>query len=403
MTRQGIRYSPPAVEVPPEVDWLLSWALAKHASDLVDANRVEAGRLDRIVGATGLLGRIRSRWPRELLASELSQGLFDKVGRAIHSIAANEVIQEEAALRIAEIASEQGISAVFLKGMALRLGGYAAAGTRQAGDIDVLVPHESAEPLSEALRQKGCRELDLRQPDYHLLPLVHPLGVVIEIHHFIEGVSLGSTRGVTAEEILAGENYRELEGWPAGNLVPDANLLTAHLLVHALGQHGFSPGSYPLLQLLADLQDLDFSGAPGDRFVDEGFEWIQKDMTQAEVAGTRNLLQRLESGEGASIISSGIDSPALILRHLLAGALDAEYRQSLKLASLSRSSSAAWSPRRVLRGLRSSIALSRGQIDQIYGKPETELGYLGWRLWRPFDLVGRMLKTFWAQWKMRSR
>jgi hypothetical protein len=36
------------------------------------------------------------------------------------------------------------------------------------------------------------------------------------------------------------------------------------------------------------------------------------------------------------------------------------------------------------------VFLTRAQVDMIYGRPRTELGYLGRRLARPLDLAWRL-------------
>ena len=234
-------------------------------------------------------------------------------------------------------------------------------------------------------------------------PLAHPLGAAIEIHVDLRGVRLEQDRAATAEGCLDSGRCRAVEDWPEGSYIPDSTLLIAHLLVHGLAQHGFSPELYPLLQLLADLQDLDFAADRGDRLLKEGYAWIQHDVTREEVAGTRELLRLLESGERASDIVTGDTAPAVILRHMLAGSMDAEYQQSLKVAAVLRHSSERQGLKGFLQKLSSAVVLTRGQIDVIYGKPKTELGYLGRRLWRPFDLVGRTNRTLAARRRVRSR
>jgi len=158
-----------------------------------------------------------------------------------------------------------------------------------------------------------------------------------------------------------------------------------------------------MLQLLADLQDLGFTGDQGDRFLTEGYGWIQDEITREEAVGTRELLRLLEKDEKASEIVTRGTAPALILGHMLAGAMDAEYRQSLKLAAVTRPSGDGRGMAGLLRNLGRAVVLTRGQIDEIYGRPKTELGYLARRLWRPFDLVGRTARTLQVRRKLRSR
>ena len=401
--RQGLRFSPPSIEVPTEVDWLLLRALGREFTAWDETKSLDPKGLSELVGAVGLLGRVRARWPRENLGPELGAGLLEQADRAIHRIAANELLQERGSSQIAVMASEEGEPSIFLKGLALRLGGHSIAGARHASDIDVLVPRDAAGALHSALVEQGSVEHEIQPQDHHLPPLEHPQGAIVEIHVDLRGVNLEGERAATAEECLSSGRCRVLEGWPEGTHIPEWSLLIAHLLVHGLGQHGFSPGAYPLLQLLADLQDLDFSGDQGDLFLAEGYGWIKTEVTREEVVGTRDLLRRLEEGDQASDIVAGETAPAVILRHMLAGSLNTEYRQSLKLAAVTRTSIARQGLMGLLRNLGSAVVLTRGQIDVIYGKPKTEFGYLGRRLWRPFDLMGRTIKTLQAQRKLRLR
>ncbi len=401
--RQGLRFSPPSIDVPAEVDWLLLRALGREFTAWDETGTLDPKGLSELAGAVGLLGRVRARWPREKLVPELGAGLLEEADRAIHRIAANELLQERVSSQIAGMASEEGEPSIFLKGLALRLGGHSIAGARQASDIDVLVPRDAAESLSRTLIQEGSTKLEIQPQEHHLPPLDHPLGAVVEIHVDLRGVNLEGRGAATAEECISSGQCRALEGWPEGTYIPDSSLLMAHLLVHGLGQHGFSPGAYPLIQLLADLQDLGFTGEQGERFMEEGLLWIQNEVSQEEVAGTRDLLRQLEEGERASEIVVRDVAAALILKHMLAGSMDAEYRQSLKLSAVTRPSIARPGLTGLLRNMSSAIFLTRGQIDVIYGQPQTEVGYLARRLWRPFDLVGRTLKTLQAKKKLRFR
>ncbi len=72
----------------------------------------------------------------------------------------------------------------------------------------------------------------------------------------------------------------------------------AHLLVHGLGQHGFSPGAYPLIQLLADLQDLGFTGEQGERFMEGRVSSGSRMKSLKEEIGRdqEDVLRQLEEG-----------------------------------------------------------------------------------------------------------
>jgi hypothetical protein len=121
------------------------------------------------------------------------------------------------------------------------------------------------------------------------------------------------------------------------------------------------------------------------------------------VAAVEDLLERLEPGELPSGIVEGSRDSSVLLRHMIAGQLSEDYRQSLKLGRQFESSSGGDFFRQAVRSTSRALWLTDGQIDMIYGAPESRLGYLGWRLWRPFDLVGRSVKSAWAWMKVRRR
>ena len=80
----------------------------------------------------------------------------------------------------------------------------------------------------------------------------------------------------------------------------------------------------------------------------------------------------------------------MLLRHILAGRLDAEYEASLRLGFFRPQPSDRLPVVRFVRSVLGAVFLTRGQIDAIYGPPRRPLGYLGRRLARPFDLLRRL-------------
>ncbi|MEN8164875.1 MAG: hypothetical protein ABFS37_12155, partial [Acidobacteriota bacterium] len=57
----------------------------------------------------------------------------------------------------------------------------------------------------------------------------------------------------------------------------------------------------------------------------------------------------------------------------------------------------------LLRTLWGATVLTRGQVHALYGKPKSTWGYWGYRLYRPFDLIGRTLRYGRAAIKGRRR
>ena len=385
------------------MDWLLTRALGPPHARLGSQPITDFGEFGSVIGAARLLNRVGTRIPRQILESDLSASLCAEVEKTTHQLVASELLHEEVARDFAGLAHQQGDPVIFLKGMALRLGGHSVTGSRAASDIDVLLQPEDARAVSDTLELEGWRALDLQPQEQHLAPLVHPLGVVVEIHQMLSGIRIAGHGFATAADCIRAGSCRQLMDWPVGSFVPGVNLLIAYLLVHALRQHGLQPDGYPALQVLGDLQDLGFSGENGERFLSASYKWVDGELSREEVLAVRDILLALEKGEKASTLLLEDSRAALLLRHILAGAMDEDYRQSLKLTKLLNPVSQSGLFVGVSRGLGRALWLTRGQIDVIYGPPKTEVGYLARRLWRPFDLIARTVRTMLAWIRVRFR
>jgi hypothetical protein len=171
--------------------------------------------------------------------------------------------------------------------------------------------------------------------------------------------------------------------------VPSDSILLAHLLVHGLAQHGLKPQSYPMTRLIADARDLCGDRDRWDELLPQAMEWIDSDVSLAEAEAVRDLVLRLGGGEDPVVITDGEDPPARLLRHIIAGVLDLRYRDGLRLRGLANPVGARSRPRTLVRNIFRTVWLTRPQVELLYGTPRTSLGYWGWRLWRPFDLVLR--------------
>ncbi len=219
--------------------------------------------------------------------------------------------------------------------------------------------------------------------------LTHPTGLGIEVHRLIPGVRLDGGSSATAEQVIERGLCRKLEALPGESYAPEQQVLAAHVLVHGIAQHGLSPDNYPWSRFLADVQDLQLGAAGGSEILDAVMPWIERDARTEEVGAVLELVDRLGSGEDPLELAAGEDRPATLLRHLVAGAFDDDYVQSMRLARRTQhlSDQPRWR-RLAVDGWR-TVWLTRPQVDKLYGAPKSELGYWGWRLWRPFDLVGR--------------
>jgi hypothetical protein len=210
----------------------------------------------------------------------------------------------------------------------------------------------------------------------------------VEVHRLVLGVRPGGGPSAGWEE-LEREGLlvplHDLPGLPdlSGRCsAPVAEVQAAHVLVHGLGQHGFSPSSYSLLKMVADLMDLGV-GALTPR----ALSWVARDISPEEAEAVRRLCARLAAGEDAA----GWEGPEeVLLRHILAGRLDPDYEGALRLGLFRPQPSDRGPIARLAHAVWSAVALSDAQIDAIYGPPSHRLGYLGRRLARPFDLLLRL-------------
>jgi hypothetical protein len=141
------------------------------------------------------------------------------------------------------------------------------------------------------------------------------------------------------------------------------------------------------------LQDLGFGQPAGKALAPESVAWIAGDVSGEEVSAVIELLRRLSAGERSAGILGDASGSATLLRHWLAGCLDADYAKSLKLGRRLEGSRGRNPLLEIVRTAWRAVWLSNHQVEILYGRPGTAMGYLGWRLWRPFELVGRTLSS----------
>jgi hypothetical protein len=390
MAGRAIRFRPPRLEVPPEVRWMLLRAFGPPgapfptafdpAAALVAARRFEVS------------ARIASRQGRERLAGELDGGAAAGFQRDHAAAAALGLRFLALAGEIAEAAAPLGLPLVLLKFAALEKAGHAALGARSACDLDVLAPEERAGDLQRALLALGWRLSGTPASEHQLPPLEHPQGGVVEVHRVVLGVRLdafGRGASATLESLERQGLLRPFPDLPGRCAAPVPAVLAAHALVHGLGQHGWWPASYSLLKMIADLIDL--GAHTGDELAARAAALVQRDVTAAEAAAARDLCAALAAGDDL-LAAPGDPSAgaAVLLRHILAGRLDAGYAAALRLGFFRTQPSDRPPAVRFARSVVGAVFLTRGQIDAIYGPPRRPLGYLGRRLARPFDLLRRL-------------
>jgi hypothetical protein len=146
--------------------------------------------------------------------------------------------------------------------------------------------------------------------------------------------------------------------------------------------------------MVADLIDIN---ALGKALTDRAAAWVEKDVPAAEAEAVRRLCACLVAGEDPPKDSD----EETLLRHMLAGRLDPDYEKSLRLGLFQSQPTDRSRPVQLARTILGAVFLTDAQIDALYGRPRTRLGYLGRRLARPFDLLlrlGRYVFHWGLQW-----
>jgi hypothetical protein len=344
--------------------------------------------------------RVAARQGRARLAAELGAETAAGFQRDLTSAAAQGLRLEALLHEIAAVAAAREIPLVLLKFAALSAAGIVAPGARTACDLDVLVPPRRAGELQEALLARGFRSSGLPASEHQLPALVHPAGGVVEVHRLMLGVRPDEGGSATVAALERAGLLAPASGL-AGCFLPAREAQMAHVLVHGVGQHGFWPASYPLLRMLADLVDLGFHDEAAAPVAGRAAAFVARDVATEEVEAVKDLCRALVDGrdvipspspvgEGPGERAWDQTSAAVLLRHILAGRLDADYAASLRLSLFREQPSDRPPAVRMLRTALAAVFLSRAQIDAIYGRPRHSLGYLGRRLARPFDLLWRL-------------
>jgi hypothetical protein len=359
--------------------------------------------VERLGLELALLGRVATRTPPQILEEELGAESAERVRRAAVESLAVCLRHEEVSRRMVAQAEEVAAPVIFLKGMALHISGLSEPGSRTSVDIDVLVPTGSLRRLNQRLLETGCQPTGLPDVGHHLPQLRHPLGSLIELHRYLSGVRFGEGQAATGEACLELGLCRAAPGLPEGSFVPTEELLQAHLLAHALGQHGLAPESYALLATLADLQDLSVAEGGAEGPAAEVLEWLSGFVPVREVAAVFDLLDRLAAGDLASRVALETSDAGLLLGHMLAGLSNPEYQDALKLTRVFDLGAGAARRLSVAGRLMRALWPTRQQLDLIYGRPPRRLGYVRLRLWRPFDLIRRTCRSAIAAARLERR
>jgi hypothetical protein len=393
MARRDVRFRPPALAMGPEVRWMLRRAFgpAGAAVPVGAGGPVEPQAVLDLCRRFEVSGRVAARQGRARLAAELGAAAAGQLARDQAIAVAGGLRIVALAERVTAVAARLGLTPVLLKFAALELGGALAPGSREACDLDVLVPSGRAAELQRALTGAGFRASPLPPYEHQLAALESPEGVV-EVHRLLLGVRVAGRRSATADDLAREGLLRPLPALAGRAAAPVPAVAAAHALVHGIAQHGWTPHAHSLLKMVADLLDLGFAGPGGAELARQVAAWTARELAAGEVEAARRLCVALAAGDGLEGWEESRAPEAVLLRHALAGRLDPGYERALRLALFRRRPTDAPEPVRLARAVAAAVWLSRAQVDAIYGPPRRRLGYLARRLGRPFDLLARLLR-----------
>ncbi|MEE2777176.1 MAG: nucleotidyltransferase family protein [Acidobacteriota bacterium] len=334
-----------------------------------------------------LAPRVAARAGRAKLEGELGPEGSVKLFAARRTAAFQAIRVLACAERVAEIAQGSGIPLVFLKYMALRLTSSVAEGCRPVGDVDVLVPREQAERVQTLLEKFGFQSAGMPATKQHLPLLIHADLGAVEVHTTVPGVRVVANRSARYADLLGRGLLDAVDDLPGDCFTPHADVMLAHALSHGIAQHGHSPHAYPMMLMVADLVDLGFASLEPGR-LENVTSMLARTLSTEEIGAARSLTQALVEG----VVPPDDSDAGALLNHMLAGRLDANYAQSLKVVGIWGHASDRPAVSALLHGARQALFPTRAQIAVIYGEPSSELGYLARRVLRPFDLLVRLTR-----------
>lgn len=237
---------------------------------------------------------------------------------------------------LAELAAAAALPIVLLKFAALHAGGYLVEGSRGAADVDVLLREGDAQRAAALLAERGFSAVPTTATDHHHLPPLRDReGGVVELHVSLPGIRQPGTRRFARFDTLerAGLLVPAPDRGP-GCYLPRADILVAHAVVHGLAQHR-GADVYPISRALADVMDV----LPAGRRTREAaaWDWIAADVSPSQLEAVLGLCDALERGDMEPLAAPSDTRPeAALLHHVLASAIDPDYRRARALGSVLR-------------------------------------------------------------------
>ena len=378
---------PPPIALTRELRWVLLRAFGPPESGF--PGPVDAVRAARLATDLGVVERIGARVRSHLLVAELGREVACQLAAARLQVLAGVERLCDLLPELASAGEASAIPIVLLKFAALYAGGHLAQGSRAAGDLDVLVREGDAERATAVLIGLGFGVAETTMADHHLPPLQDGRGRVVELHTRVPGLRRpGNPRFASFEALEAAGALEPARGLGRGCHVLRRDAMVAHLVAHGLAHHG-GADEYPVTRMLADVIDLLPDGCR--RTGSGAREWIADDVTPTDLEAVLGLCDALRKGDLEGIVNGGEASrEGALLRHVVAGGLDPEYRSALRVSHLLRPLTDEPRWRKFLKMVRYTAFPSDAQLAARLGLPSARLIDRRLRMEHAGDLARRL-------------
>jgi Uncharacterised nucleotidyltransferase len=376
--------APPQIVIDADLAWLLRAAFAAPLSGIRPADAARALHLAR---ATQLSGRVAKRLEAWRETSQLGE-LGRELAADYYANVAREALLIRAQSSIAALGERLGVPIIALKFAGLRLAQVIAPGARVASDLDLLLPEANAKQFWRALLGIGFARTNTHEYAHQLEALVDPDGAVVDLHVHIPGVSIEKRGFADADQLLARRLVRRTS---SGLLVPDAALLCAHAIAHALLQNRATPQTYSPLRMIADIVDL--------RRMEPTAVSLATKYLAPGLRGTCETLDRLSSALlRGTFEGHGFDgtSEQTMLRHCIAARTDFAYSERLRASGLRNKLSDGASAKEIALYVADLLYPAEPALDALYGPVVGRRALFLRRLRRPIDLAVRAAQR-WAR------
>jgi hypothetical protein len=311
-----------------------------------------------------------------LLGSELGSQVASEFECAAKQTAVRALRLEAQVREVAAVAGNAGIPFALLKGAALHLLRFCQPGARGFCDLDILVPRGAAKRLFTALKQDGWSNHTMWRRDQHLPSLAKVDRFPVEIHDFLGIVSTSGSRWATYNDLEAHGELTSVPRFKGVVTSPSRAAIAAHLLTHCLVQPASRRASY-LFRTAADLLDLGLKNAIPGVFTAEVAGLVGGGIPVDVVREITDFASTLERDPVAS------ENPEIVAGRLMreaAGRLGLPQTPDASPLVMLRPLPGCPTPFfSVVRIVRRSIFVNRGDMEASYGHADYHLGFA--RLW----------------------